>query len=112
MRYSDLPPLQHDSQAITGTTPYPNTRYRVIIVLLLMIASLVLVFLGLATSITTRMQGSSPFVHMVLTYAGLLVTLLSHIVAFMYIIGLRNLLMAEPPAGSDDDPDYRREVPE
>ena len=59
-----------------------NMRSRVIIVLLLMIASLVLVFLGLATSITTRMQGSSPFVNMVLTYAGLLVTLLSHIVAF------------------------------
>ena len=84
-----------------------------IIVLLLMIASLVLVFLGLATSITTRLQGSSPFVHMVLTYSGLLVTLLSHVVAFMYITGMRNLLMAEPPDDDEEgDPDYRREVPE
>jgi hypothetical protein len=87
-------------------------RYRVIIVVLLMIASLVLVFLGLATSITTRLQGSSPFVHMVLTYSGLLVTLLSHVAAFMYIVGMRNLLMAEPPDDDDDNPDYRREVPE
>ncbi len=88
-------------------------RYRVIIVLLLMIASLVLVFLGLATDITMRMQGTSPFVHMVLTYAGLLVTLLSHVVAFMYIVGLRNLLMAEPQADDDDDLDYRSsEAPE
>ena len=79
-----------------------------IIVLLLMIASLVLVFLGLATSITTRLQDTSPFVHMVLTYAGLLVTLLSHIVAFLYIVGLRNLLMAEPP-DADDDVEYGHE---
>jgi len=84
----------------------------VIFVLLLMIASLVLVFLGLATSITTRMQGSSPFVNMVLTYAGLLVTLLSHIVAFMYIIGLRNLLMAGPPDDDADEADEHRGVPE
>lgn len=82
-----------------------------IIVLLLMIASLVLVFLGLATGVTTRMQGTSPFTHMVLTYAGLLITLLSHIVAFMYIVGLRNLLMVEPPADDDDDSDYSSEVP-
>ena len=93
--------------------PYSNMRSRVIFVLLLMIASLVLVFLGLATSITTRMQGSSPFVNMVLTYAGLLVTLLSHIVAFMYIIGLRNLLMAGPPDDDDaDEADEHRGVPE
>lgn len=72
----------------------------VIFVLLLMIASLVLVFLGLATDITMRTTGTSPLVHMVLTYAGLLVTLLSHMVAFMYIIGLRKLLLAEP---SEDD---------
>lgn len=83
-----------------------------IIVLLLMIASLVLVFLGLATSITVRMQGSSPFVNMVLTYAGLLVTLLSHIVAFMYIVGLRNLLMVEPSDDDADDSHDHREVPE
>jgi hypothetical protein len=36
-------------------------------------------------------------VHMLLTYAGLLVTLLSHMVAFVYIIGLRKLLLTEPP---------------
>jgi hypothetical protein len=67
----------------------------VIIVLLCMIASLVLVFLGLLTDITVCMGGTtSPFTHMVLTYAGLLVTLLSHIVAFMYIVGLRNFLFA------------------
>lgn len=82
-----------------------------IFVLLLMIASLVLVFLGLATGVTTRMQGTSPFVHLALTYAGLFITLLSHIVAFLYIVGLRNLLMAEPPADDDDDPDYSNEVP-
>ncbi|ETX04437.1 hypothetical protein [Candidatus Entotheonella palauensis] len=76
-----------------------------IIVVFLMLASLVLVFLGLATSITTRMQGTSPFVHMVLTYSGLLVTLLSHIVAFMYITGLHKLLPAEPP-DDDDSPDF------
>jgi hypothetical protein len=49
---------------------------------------------------------------MVLTYSGLLVTLLSHVAAFMYIVGMRNLLMAEPPDDDDDNPDYRREVPE
>ena len=65
-----------------------------ILVLLLMIISLVLVFLGLATDITIRTQGTSPLVHMLLTYAGLLVTLLSHLVAFMYIIGLRNVLFS------------------
>jgi hypothetical protein len=30
----------------------------------------------------------------------------------MYIVGMRNLLMAEPPDDDDDNPDYRREVPE
>lgn len=74
-----------------------------ILVLLLMIASLVLVFLGLATDITMRTRGTSPLVHMVLTYAGLLVTLLSHMVAFLYIIGLRKLLLAEPPEGYEAD---------
>jgi hypothetical protein len=69
----------------------------VIIVLLLMVVSLVLVFLGLLTGITVRMRGTSSLVHMVLTYAGLLVTLLSHVVAFGYIIGLRNLLILGPP---------------
>ena len=68
-----------------------------IFILLLMIASLVLVFLGLATDITIRTQGTSLLTHMVLTYAGLLVTLLSHIAAFLYIIGLRNLLLTPPP---------------
>jgi hypothetical protein len=69
----------------------------VIIVLILMVASLVLVFSGLVTDITIRTQGTSPLVHMLLTYAGLLVTLLAHMVAFLYIIGLRKLLLAEPP---------------
>ena len=68
-----------------------------ILILLLMIASLVLVFLGLVTDITIRTQGTSPLTHMILTYAGLLVTLLSHIAAFLYIIGLRNLLLTPPP---------------
>jgi hypothetical protein len=62
-----------------------------------MIASLVLVFLGLATDITIRTQGTSLLTHMVLTYAGLLVTLLSHMAAFLYIIGLRKLLLTPPP---------------
>jgi hypothetical protein len=69
----------------------------VIIVLGFMVASLVLVFLGLLTGITVRMRGTSPLTHMVLTYAGLLVTLLSHVVAFGYIIVLRNLLILGPP---------------
>jgi membrane protein implicated in regulation of membrane protease activity len=69
----------------------------VILILLLMIASLVLVFLGLATDITIRTQGTSLLTHMVLTYAGLLVTLLSHMAAFLYIIGLRKLLLTPPP---------------
>ena len=68
-----------------------------ILILLLMIASLVLVFLGLVTDITIRTQGTSPLTHMVLTYTGLLVTLLSHMAAFLYIIGLRNLLLTPPP---------------
>jgi hypothetical protein len=75
----------------------------VIIVLLLMVASLVLVFLGLATDITIRTSGTSPLVHMILTYVGLLVTLLSHMVAFLYIIGLRKLLLARPPADYEDE---------
>ena len=70
-----------------------------LIVLSLMVASLVLVFLGLLTDITIRTSGTSPLVHMILTYAGLLVTLLSHMVAFVYIIGLRKLLLTEPPEG-------------
>ena len=68
-----------------------------ILILLLMIASLVLVFLGLATDITILTQGTSKLTHMLLTYAGLLVTLLAHIAAFLYIIGLRNLLLTPPP---------------
>ena len=75
-----------------------------ILVVLLMIASLVLVFLGLVTDITIRTQGTSPLVHMILTYAGLLVTLLSHTVAVVYIIGLRQLLLAKPPEEADEDP--------
>lgn len=74
-----------------------------ILILLLMIASLVLVFLGLVTDITIRTQGTSPLTHMVLTYAGLLMTLLSHIAAFLYIIGLRNLLLAPPPEDDEDE---------
>ena len=74
-----------------------------ILILLLMIASLVLVFLGLVTDITIRTQNTSPLTHMLLTYAGLLVTLLSHIAAFLYIIGLRNLLLAPPPETDDEE---------
>jgi hypothetical protein len=70
-----------------------------------MIASLVLVFLGLVTDITIRTQGTSPLTHMVLTYAGLLVTLLAHMAAFLYIIGLRNLLFA-PPATEDSEEEH------
>ncbi len=74
-----------------------------ILVLLLMIVSLVLVFLGLLTGITSRLQGASPLTHQVLTYAGLLVTLLSHMAAFAYIMGLRKLLLAEPPEDREGD---------
>jgi hypothetical protein len=81
----------------------------VILVLLLMIASLVLVFLGLVTDITIRISGTSPLVHMVLTYAGLLITLLSHMVAFIYIMGLRRLLLVEPP---DDNAEEQRPAEE
>jgi hypothetical protein len=76
-----------------------------IIVLFLMVASLVLVFAGLATDITIRTTGTSPLVHMLLTYAGLLVTLLAHMVAFVYIIGLRKLLLAEPPDAYEPEED-------
>jgi hypothetical protein len=76
-----------------------------IIVLFLMVASLVLVFAGLATDITIRTTGTSPLVHMLLTYAGLLVTLLAHMVAFVYIIGLRKLLLAEPPEAYEPEED-------
>ena len=76
-----------------------------LLILLLMVASLVLVFLGLVTDITIRTQGTSPLTHMLLTYAGLLVTLLSHIVAFLYIIGLRNLLFAPPPDEDSEEED-------
>ena len=62
-------------------------------VLLCMVASLVLVFVGLVTEVTIRTQGTSPLVHTVLTYAGLLVTLLSHMIAVMYIMGLRKLFL-------------------
>jgi ethanolamine transporter EutH len=75
----------------------------VLLVLLLMIISVVLVFLGLLTGITSRTQGTSLFTHQMLTYAGLLVTLLSHMVAFSYIMGLRRLLLAEPPEEPEDD---------
>ena len=67
-----------------------------ILILLLMIASLVLVFLGLVTDVTIRTQGTSVLTHQVLTYAGLMVTLLSHMAAFLYIIGLRNLFLTPP----------------
>jgi hypothetical protein len=77
----------------------------VLLILLLMVASLVLVFLGLVTDITIRTQGTSPLTHMLLTYAGLLVTLLSHMAAFLYIIGLRNLLFAPPPAEDSEEED-------
>ena len=68
-----------------------------ILILLLMIASLVLVFLGLVTDVTIRMQGTSVLTYQVLTYAGFMVTLLSHMAAFLYIIGIRNLLLTPPP---------------
>ena len=76
-----------------------------LLILVLMTASLVLVFLGLATDITIRTQGTSPLTHMVLTYAGLLVTLLSHMAAFLYILGLRNLLFAPPPDEDSEEED-------
>lgn len=76
-----------------------------LLILVLMIASLVLVFLGLVTDVTIRTQGTSPLTHMLLTYAGLLVTLLSHMAAFLYIIGLRNLLFAPPPAEDSEEED-------
>ena len=76
-----------------------------ILILLLMIASLVLVFLGLVTDITILTQGTSKLTHMVLTYAGLLVTLLAHIAAFLYIIGLRNLLLTPPPDEDGEEAD-------
>ena len=78
-----------------------------IFVVLLMLASLVLVFLGLVTDVTIRMQNTSPLTHMVLTYAGLLVTLLSHLVAFGYIIGLRNLIQFGPP--EEEEPHHAAE---
>jgi hypothetical protein len=77
----------------------------VLVVLLLMIASLGLVFLGLVTDITIRTQGTSPLMHLVLTYAGLLVTLLSHMVAFMYIIGLRHLLFTRHAQDTAEEAD-------
>jgi hypothetical protein len=77
----------------------------VILLLLLMIASLVLVFLGLVTDVTIRTQGTSVLTHQVLTYAGLMVTLLSHMAAFLYIIGLRNLLLTPPPEEDSSEAD-------
>jgi len=82
----------------------------VIIIFLLMLASLVLVFLGLITDITIRLQDTSVLTHMILTYAGLLVTLLSHIAAFLYIIGLRNLLLTPPPDEDDEEADVRADA--
>ena len=76
-----------------------------ILLLLLMIASLVLVFLGLVTDITIRTQGTSLLTHQVLTYAGLMVALLSHMAAFLYIIGLRNLLLIPPPEEDSEEAD-------
>ncbi|MBM3222402.1 MAG: hypothetical protein FJZ47_01165 [Candidatus Tectomicrobia bacterium] len=81
-----------------------------IIIFLLMLASLVLVFLGLITDITIRLQDTSVLTHMILTYAGLLVTLLSHIAAFLYIIGLRNLLLTPPPDEDDEEADVRADA--
>ena len=80
-----------------------------IAVLLLMIASLVVVFLGLVTDITIRTQGTSLLTHLILTYAGLLLTLLSHMVAFMYIIGLRKLLLAQAAEPYDEEEDHVEE---
>ena len=74
-----------------------------LLLILVMSASLILIFLGLVTAITMHTQGTSPTTHMVFTYAGLLVTLLSHIAAVLYIIGLRNLLLAPPPADEDEE---------
>ena len=113
---SSVYPIHHERVARLKRSPRTEPARRrinsVIVVVLLMIVSLVLVFLGLATDITTRTQGTSPFVHMVLTYAGLLVTLLAHCAAFLYIVGLRKLLLAEPPTDgehgswSDEDDGY------
>jgi hypothetical protein len=81
----------------------------VILLLLLMVASLVLVFLGLVTDITIRTQGTSVLTHQILTYAGLLVTLLSHMAAVVYIIGLRNLLLTPPPEEDSAETDISAE---
>lgn len=78
-----------------------------LIIVFLMVASLVLVFLGLVTNITIWTQGTSPLTHQILTYAGLLVTLLSHMAAFLYIIGLRNLLLMPPPDDDGEEADER-----
>jgi cytochrome c biogenesis protein CcdA len=86
-----------------------KVRRKVIAVLLLMIASLVVVFLGLVTDITIRTQGTSLLTHLILTYAGLLLTLLSHMVAFMYIIGLRKLLLAQSAEPYDEEEDHVEE---
>lgn len=80
-----------------------------ILLLLLMVASLVLVFLGLVTDITIRTQGTSVLTHQILTYAGLLVTLLSHMAAVVYIIGLRNLLLTPPPEEDSAETDISAE---
>ena len=80
-----------------------------ILILLLMIASLVLVFFGLVTDVTIRTQGTSVLTHLVLTYAGLLVTLLSHMAAFVYIIGLRNLFLTPPPEEDSAEADIPAE---
>jgi hypothetical protein len=82
----------------------------VLIILLVMIASLVLVFLGLVTNPVAHMRQTSPFVHLVLTYAGLLVTLLAHMLAFAYIIGLRNLLLAQPLEQNGEPEDAPRDA--
>jgi hypothetical protein len=81
----------------------------VILLLLLMVASLVLVFLGLVTDITIRTQGTSVLTHQILTYAGLMVTLLSHMAAVVYIIGLRNLLLTPPPEEDSAETDISAE---
>lgn len=80
-----------------------------ILLLLLMVASLVLVFLGLVTDITIRTQGTSVLTHQILTYAGLMVTLLSHMAAVVYIIGLRNLLLTPPPEEDSAETDISAE---
>jgi len=64
-----------------------------------------LIVVGSLVGVEALAQGTSVLTHQVLTYAGLLVTLLSHMAAFLYIIGLRNLLLTPPPEEENEEAD-------